>query len=301
MRICFIGHKYHLKTKSSEFFLNELSDFIVDKYFVYENDSEIFEKVEAKKYDLVICWQFDFLASKFKKMGLNTIAVPMYDGSAGYSDTHWKKLKGVKILNFSWWLHQKCKKFNLESFHVKYFPDPTIFNQVSFEDGYKGFLWQRRYNEINWRMIVSDLVSKQMDSLHIHYKNDYALPDLDIPNRLEKNMYNIKTSKWLENKSELNDILDASNIYFAPRASEGIGMGFLEAMARGMLIIANDLPTHNEYLCNWVNGILYSQANPTYIDLAEAEKIGKCARATVFRGRHIWNNQIGDMLRFIFE
>ena len=301
MKICFIGHEYHLKTKSSEFFLKEFSELNITKYFVNEKDLDIIQRVESEKYDLVLCWQFDFFAAKFKKLGLNVVAIPMYDGSAGYSNQHWKDLKGVKILNFSWWLHQKCKKFDLESMYVKYFPDPTEYKQVSFESGFKGFLWQRRYNEINWRMIVSDLVLDQVESLHIHYKNDYQIPNVDLPNDLEKNTYNITTSEWFEKKSQLDDILNASNIYFAPRASEGIGMGFLEAMARGMFVIANDLPTHNEYICNWVNGVLYDRANPCFINLDSVDKIGYMARESVFRGHHNWLKSIDSMKSYLFN
>ena len=78
-------------------------------------------------------------------------------------------------------------------------------------------------------------------------------------------------------------------------------MGFLEAMARGMLIIANDLPTHNEYICNWVNGILYDRNNPCYVNLDSADKIGDMARESVFRGHHNWLRSIDSMKSYLFD
>ena len=301
MKICFIGHEYHKKTKSSEFFLNEFSEYSVEKYFINESNDGIIDRVAAGQFDLVICWQFDFLAPKLKQLGLNTVAVPMYDGSGSLSDKYWKNFDGIKILNFSWWLHYRCKSLDLNSYYIKYFPNPNDYEQVDFSNGINGFLWQRRYNEVSWRMVISDLILHQMDSFHIHCKNDYGREDLDLPNDLEQNMHTITLSKWFENKSELEEVLNKSNIYFAPRATEGIGMGFLEAMARGMAVIANDLPTHNEYISNWVNGILYNRQNPVYIDLSSAEKIGKMARESVFRGHHRWIENINSMKNFILN
>jgi glycosyltransferase involved in cell wall biosynthesis len=51
--------------------------------------------------------------------------------------------------------------------------------------------------------------------------------------------------------------LKKSNIYLAPRKIEGIGLSFLEAMAIGMVVVAYDNGTMNEYIKHDYNGYLF--------------------------------------------
>jgi glycosyltransferase involved in cell wall biosynthesis len=59
-----------------------------------------------------------------------------------------------------------------------------------------------------------------------------------------------------ESRDEYLLATSAANVFLAPRAAEGIGLTFLEAMARGGAVIAYDAPTMNEYIRNGDNGIL---------------------------------------------
>ena len=51
--------------------------------------------------------------------------------------------------------------------------------------------------------------------------------------------------------------IDAAAFYIAPRVQEGIGMSFLEAMARGRCVVAADHPTMNEYIEHGKTGFLF--------------------------------------------
>ena len=50
--------------------------------------------------------------------------------------------------------------------------------------------------------------------------------------------------------------LDHFGVYIAPRAKEGIGMAFLEQIARGKCVIAHDDATMNEYIADGQTGII---------------------------------------------
>ncbi|MEP7293134.1 MAG: glycosyltransferase, partial [Chloroflexota bacterium] len=52
-------------------------------------------------------------------------------------------------------------------------------------------------------------------------------------------------------------LIEPANIVIAPRLHEGAGMVFLEQMARGCAVFANDAPTMNEYIEPGVNGFLF--------------------------------------------
>jgi len=301
MKICFIGHKKHTQTRSSDFFLNEFRDEDIDTYFIDESNYDIFTGIEKEAYDLAICWQYDFLAQAFLARNIPTVVIPMYDGSFGYPRNHWKLLRGARIVNFSWWLHALCMKSQLDTMHVTYYPNPSDYDQVDFDNGLNGFLWQRRPGEVNWRTVVADVSDGQLDKLHLHTAMDDSDAINYLPTKIEKDHYNITTSEWFERKGDLNRVVDQSNIFFAPRRAEGIGMALLEAMSRGMMCIVHDEPTHNEYIANWINGVLYYAHHPVRIDLSNAEKMGRRARQCVFEGHHQWVQNIPSMKDFILS
>ena len=72
----------------------------------------------------------------------------------------------------------------------------------------------------------------------------------------------IITSEGFADRSAYLAHMRAANVFFAPRATEGIGMANLEAMAHGMCIVAHDDATANEYLIHKQNGYLYNIASP---------------------------------------
>jgi len=301
MRICFIGHTKHKATKSSQFFLDIIKqDANVECYYFDESNYSALSQLYTQSFDLVICWQYDFCALSFIARGYATVVVPMYDGSEGHAIQHWKLIKEARVLNFSYTLHNLCQRNGIDSLYAKYFPNPEIYEQVCFDE-YRAFLWQRRPNIFNWRTVNNIVLKDQSESLHIHDAPDDASLSGQVPTEREQEIYNIKVSNWFHDKDELDSAISACNIYFAPRMSEGIGMSFLEAMARGMLVIANDMPTHNEYMSNWVNGVLYDMTNPVFVNLGRAEEIGKRARETCFEGYGNWVNQIDIIKDFVLS
>ena len=60
--------------------------------------------------------------------------------------------------------------------------------------------------------------------------------------------------------------------------AEGIGHAFLEAMAEGMVVVANDAPTHSEYISHGLNGLLFS--NRAALDIGLSSEMGNLAWQT---------------------
>ena len=106
----------------------------------------------------------------------------------------------------------------------------------------------------------------------------------------------IKQTDWFKEQSEYYKTLLASNIFFAPRIKEGIGIAMLEAMSMGMCVVAPDCPTMNEYIKHNVNGLLYDPNNPEPLDFSNAETLGEKARSSLEEGRIAWLDKIPEII-----
>jgi len=96
--------------------------------------------------------------------------------------------------------------------------------------------------------------------------------------------------EFLGHVADVGALLDRSDLFVLPSASEGISNALLEAMARGLPCVVTDIPGNNEVIQNGENGILVK------VDDAEAlarailglaaddelrERLGRQARQTV--------------------
>ena len=58
---------------------------------------------------------------------------------------------------------------------------------------------------------------------------------------------------------EYADLLGSCGLFAAPRRKEGIGLSFLDAMARGAFVLGYDSPTMNEYIRHAETGWLFNE------------------------------------------
>ena len=299
--IAFVDHSYHLKTNSSEFFKSILKKrFSVKSYYFTPKDKPDFELIEeVSRADIIVIWQMDFMAPIFLGYGKPTIVVPMYDGSANMPDLHWMFSANARYINFSLMLHERTRQLGLNSLLVKYFPEPCLFQDRATFDDMRAFLWQRApASGINAHFVI-DLLGTTIDRLHIHNAPDESRADFyPVPRTTP---LSVTESRWFASKVDYDNVLRQSNIYIAPRISEGIGMAFLEGMAKGMLVVASDVPTHNEYIANYINGILFDPYKKTSsINVrGDAARIGLTAWNTVAFGYERWLDQQDQILDWI--
>lgn len=301
-KLIFIDHIYHYKTKSSNFFRDMLGlRFDVHTLYVDPDDFDI-EAIKtevrnvAEADSVIYVWQLDFMAPLFLPLGLPVFCSPMFDGSGVLPDNHWSFLSDVRFINFSVDLHEKARKGGAKSIYIKYFPEP--YQPVEFGKGLRGFFWRRRPEHGLDIGLIDKIFGASLTSLHIH-----DVPDTAAGKAISLNTdglrYPVTRSTWFDDVSEMHAVLDRCNFYIAPRLSEGIGMGFLEAMGRGMLVAAHDAPTHNEYILSWVNGILFNMGSESVGEIAMPERIAKRAHATAVLGWQNWAEQQEEIFDFI--
>ncbi|MGO4171776.1 glycosyltransferase [Bosea sp. TAF32] len=302
MKIIFIDHSFHKKTRSSDFFFDLLaSRHSVERLYVNPNVKEELLSLDiVYEFDVAVLWQMDFLAPLVLARGIRTLVVPMYDGSALMPDLHWLLSSQARFVNFSRRLHDRMTLLGCGSKLVKYFLPPVpAAERARFDDGLRVMLWQRRPEEGINLSLVERLFGDQLQAVHIHDEPDDPKVDTTPYMRRSLHGYELTTSHWFQSRAEFDQLLTRSNVLIAPRQSEGIGMAMLEGFARGMLVVAKDAPTHDEYVANWINGVLFDINHVGLADFGGAAAMGEMAWHTAVSGHAKWVASELDLLEFI--
>lgn len=299
-RILFVDHGFHAKTASSLFFQTILRDrFEVDVVLVDPDRPDPALLCVPADIFAVVVWQLDYLAPVFLAQGVRTLVVPMYDGSSGMPDEHFTAARAAGFVNFSRALHERVRMLGLQSQLLRYFPPPAREDTLPNFDVLRGFLWRRRPEDGIDLPLVRTLFGGQLASLHLHDTPDNAALAGCFPVDTAEYSFTITQSRWFPAAADYLARLEGCNVFIAPRPAEGIGIAMLEAMARGMLVVAHDQPTHDEYICNWVNGVLFNKDAPGPADFTDAAAIGRRAWRSVCDGHAAWATQADGIAGFI--
>ena len=304
MKILFLDHAFHKKTESNHFFLDLIKsnfDSVDVEYIDPESPSEIKALRSHRIHDLVILWQLDYLAPLFLAAGYRTVVVPMYDASANVPYEHWIGMNGASFINFSRTLHERVIAAGGRSLPVKYYLPPVKEEQLPTFKEFRGILWMRRPLDGLTPKFVQSMLGEQLLSLHVHNAPDDGEPrSLNDP-QYGASAFQITESRWSRDSNAYLNALSKANVFIAPRMSEGIGMAILEAFSRGLLVIANDDAVHNEYVANWVNGILFNRDNVgwTCIPLDVARDMAYCGWCGTVSGYQEWLDTRRQIIDFI--
>lgn len=301
MKLLFLDHAFHRKTGSSRFFLDllkEVGEVTLEFFDPEDADSEIERlcSLPFADYDLVIVWQLEALAYLPLSAGVGTLVIPMYDGSGVQPSEHWAALSSASILNFSYNLHVSTRDLMASARLVQYFPDPKLFKRASGFDKPRVVFWHRRGDQIDTETVFR-LLPGNFEAIHVHVAPDDPDERVVIPSWSAH--YGLTQSRWFEDPNGFSELIDNCNVAVCPRFTEGIGMFMLEAMARGMCVIAPSWPVHNEYIANNINGMLFDPGSYGALDLSDAARLGAIARKGVEAGRLRWEEDLKALPGFI--
>lgn len=294
-KILYITYDFNFKkTASSRFFY----DFLCENYEVDtlspQNEEINYEEINQKNYFCII--SFYFMADFSKFICKNLIFVPMYDGFS-FSFKKVIKLRKVKLINFCKYLHKQSLLFGLNSIYIQYYPELQLNEKTKRT---LLFYWQRR--EIPFTTITKCL-PQDISELNIEETILHSTTDRDIkfikPDENEIKKFKITITNWFEKKSDLEDLLDRTLYYVAPRKQEGIGLSFLDAMSRGCVIIANNDRTMDEYITDGKNGYLINFDEPSRIKFIDFETIQKESIKSVIEGRKRYLATLPEIVRLI--
>ncbi|MDD3437174.1 MAG: glycosyltransferase [Candidatus Gastranaerophilales bacterium] len=287
-KVLFIAHQYHEKTKSCDFMIELFSDFF-DVDVSYGMPQEL-----NTNYNTIIFLQVSPDKKTLKNLkNKNIIFFPMYDAVRAWKFKDWYLLRNCKIINFSKKIHAILKEIGLNSIYLQYFIEPKEFSKGNKNEV---FFWQR-VEPINFE-VIKKLFEGKNYKIHLHKAtdpNNNFLP----PSESDEVKYGITYTDWFDSKKEMWDLIAKKQIFIAPRVAEGIGMSFLEAMAMGKVIVANDEPTMNEYIRHGINGYLFDFNNPTPMDFSDIDRVQKNSWEFCKQGYQKWLEEKSLIIEFI--
>lgn len=311
-RIAYIDHSFHRTTRSTEFLPEILRrhGHVVDRFWddAWQGGPAVAWD-DVAGHDVVIMFQSYCSPGGryFRQLHPNVIYIPMLDqfgfwqGPMLNLSAFWEAFQGSKVLNFSNAVHCMTTGFGIASHFMRYYQPTVAAPAQTAPDaaGLHGFFWLRREQQLPWKTIRKLLENTRFDSLHIHLATDPGTPPPSLPSAEDVARHRITTSTWFENKADLDAVMARANVYFAPRAEEGIGQSFLEAMGRGQCVVAPDQGTMNEYILPGINGLLYDIHVPRPLDFSQVRELGAQARAGALAGRAAWEAAEAELVRFI--
>ena len=308
-RIAYIDHSFHRTTRSTEFLPEILRrhGHVVEQFWddAWRGGPPVAWR-EVASHDVVIMFQSFCLPDGpyLRQAHPNVVYIPMLDqfglwqGPIYNLSAFWEPFQGSKVLNFSNALQSMTTAFGIASHFVRYF-QPVTPPPAPVQAGLHGFFWLRRELQLPWKTIRQLIEDARFDSFHVHLATDPGTPAPQLPSAEDIERHHITTSTWFEHKADLLAVMERANVYFAPRAEEGIGQSFLEAMGRSQCVVAPNQGTMNEYILPGVNGLLFDIRNPQPLDFSDVIRLGARARESTVAGRAAWEQAEEELVRFI--
>lgn len=301
----FVDHSFHKKTHSTDFIPKLLSrEFSLEVVYDenWRDDRPAKVKIPNSTKYLFYCQVLPEIED-LKKQTKNKkiIWFPMYDAViTGMNKKYLKNLAKLpmKVICFSRTLFNIFKKAGFNGKYIQYYIDPKgLHGSVADSKKKNIYFWYRR-EPINW-IVVKKLIGKcKVASITLKNDPDPGFKPIEI-SASDRNKYKITIYNDYLREDKYHSLLNRNNIYIASRPLEGIGISFIEALARGQCVIAPDSPTMDEYIKNGVNGYLYNISNPKPIDLANFANVAKKARKKALLGFENWQSEEKKILSFI--
>jgi hypothetical protein len=317
--------EWHMSVSSAfrELLVEGLKDHVTINMVPLKNKNSIINPKEPT----VFC-QIAPTEQALKDPNAKLVWIPMWDDARHYPAKVWASIpKNVRIVAFSEHLANRARQVGLPVLHLKYFKNPDQFSPSGWDQEKVLFYWNRT------GMIGPEFLEKLCAALSVNRLIFRA--DIDpifgediryqLPARINDTL--VETLPFLSSKEAYYRALDKANIVIAPRLAEGVGMVFLEALARGSAVFAYDGPTMNEYITHKQDGYLFptvyatdaDRKNPefsqrvlskypvtdlqnwndiTHLDL---KSIGQNARQNHQAGYTQWQQSLDEFTKFITE
>lgn len=299
--LLFIGPKFHEKTRSSKFIIDLLTPFyaieIASVDTVKGTKDHGLGAYASGDYDVLLCWQV--MLTKYDLSSLSYQAgvfFPMYDGCPSpYKTEKWLCYRNFKIISFCRKLAGQLYRIGLDVEYVQFFPKPIQTYGCGDSNGI--YLWNRR-EEIGLDCLFSVTQNLNVDKVHVHRAMD---PTQEFKSAGKKSNVSVTYSDWYEHQEDMLTDVCKYAYYMAPRAREGIGMSFLEAMAAGRCVIAPNESTMNEYITDGVNGCLYNLKSPKPVIVENVRVLQEAASAFIEEGYEKWLVESARIIQWIEE
>ncbi|WP_161989071.1 glycosyltransferase [Sphingomonas glacialis] len=269
------------------------------------DEDALVEELAQSDYDHYVFFQTEDIANRLIDLDLGRFTIiPMYDGAVGRSDAFWQQFLGAQFISFSRTLHEQLTELECNSAYFQYIPpiDPSATERSTINRR-DAFFWERRPDSpLNLLLVESLCQQLGVSALHVHLAPDPVEKHIITPPASEPGSsgaaMTYSTSTWFKDHKEYASISGLPLFFFAPRVREGIGMATLEAMSRGQIVVAPDVPTMNEYLSHGVSGILYDIGDPKIETKFSDADLVSISRGAIRKARSVRAEWDHDQDRF---
>ncbi len=232
----------------------------VDINWHYWDGSPAYRVPEARPNQHIIFFQFPPPPNWKPHKDSRVVWLPMWDMVRLWEQAQWLRIpKSIRVVAFTKGVYERAVDVGLQTIQLRYFKDPNSFKPVSWENGPVLFYWNRT------NLLAPDMLPQLASTLSLNQvlfrgQNDPHIPPAyhySSPSMLGNTP--VTNIPIMDNRKEFLRLTQAANILVAPRQAEGVGMTFLEAMARGAVVFAYDNASMNEYITSGVNGYLFKR------------------------------------------
>jgi hypothetical protein len=213
---------------------------------------------------------FDLL----RKSGRPVTWIPMWDALRFKPRSFWTDIpRNVRIVAFSEAVAQRARAAGLETLRVQYFRDPAALPCAVWAGERVAYYWNRR-GLVSPRFLRDWCDALQIDRLLFNPETDPLVDSrsrFDLPTQFGRTR--VEVVPYLDSRDAFFERIAPANIVLAPRTHEGVGLTFLEALARGCAVFAHDAPTMNEYLVSGETGYLFESPQLWLKPLADRARL----------------------------
>lgn len=189
--------------------------------------------------------------------GARLVWIPMWDHARIYSKAWWNSLSpDLRVVAFSEPVRQRAEAAGLQTLKLTYFMDPAQSPPANWTGERVALYWNRTgmlapaaLERFCGALSISKLFFRDQLDPRISERLHYALP----PRLGDTEVVSIEP----RDREEYLEVTEMANVMIAPRTCEGVGLTFLEGMARGCCVLGYDAPTMNEYIRDGHNGLLF--------------------------------------------
>ncbi len=216
-----------------------------------------YKNIDIKEnYDLIFVCEGK-PSKKWAKNG-KVIWIPCQEFMSGGP---WNLIRKTKdywysILSPSKYLYDKIKieNPNIPIDHIQLWSEPFPLKEKVKNDNLKLFIHfkTRNWGQEFWIKLIKRIAHNFPEFQYVFKIDNHA--DVDL-NNININNVNQLILGNIKDRSRYINALSESDIYFAPRIMEGIGLCSQEAIQLGNVLIGPDYTTHNEYFAK-ENGLI---------------------------------------------
>jgi glycosyltransferase involved in cell wall biosynthesis len=299
-RLTYVGHSYHAQTGST-LFLQDLLASTFDVTTIWDESwrpdtAPLRAKVlNATHPDVLVLFQQLPRRAEYAQIECaNVTLIPMHDG-IGYG-SHWVgwRRSGMKVLCFCAKDRAYFSGLGFDTLHVQY--APPVRADVH-ERTFSVFFWMRR-NEIGWDTLKRLLGSQRPERIVLRVAPDPGHAPV-LPSEEDRRAYSIEVHEGWMDAERYRQLLGSCSVFMAPRPSEGIGQALLDARAMGLVAVAPDAPTMNEYLRHGETGYLYDLHAPAPLDFSDFARVSQRSIADLGAVHDRWLASRAAVLEFV--